>query len=112
MTKGRIPRRASVRRRHKILAGGGLLFLIVITAALAPVLAPHDPLQAEVSQRLRPPAWSERGTIANLLGTDQLGRDVWSRVLYGTRVSLLVGLTATLISGVLGVTLGLACAFR
>ena len=76
------------------------------------MLAPHDPLQAEVSHRLRPPGWDPRGTMDNPLGTDQLGRDVLSRVVYGTRVSLLVGTAATLISGVLGVTLGLVCAFR
>lgn len=102
----------SLRRGRGALLGAGLLGALVLAAVLAPVLAPHDPLEADVTQRLRPPAWAERGTAANLLGTDQLGRDVLSRTIYGARVSLLVGITAVLISGVLGIVLGVVSAFR
>jgi peptide/nickel transport system permease protein len=92
------------------LLGAGLLLLMVLSAFLAPVLSPHDPLEAEVTKRLRPPVWTAKGTSEHLLGTDQLGRDVLSRTIYGSRVSLIVGITAVVISGVLGVLLGLIAA--
>ncbi len=118
---GRIPGRApsrlqelwrSLYRGKGALLGAGVLLAIILAAILAPYVAPHDPLQAEVSQRLRPPVWAARGTPENLLGTDQLGRDVLSRTIHGSRVSLIVGTTAVLISGVLGVFLGLVSAFQ
>lgn len=102
----------SLRRGQGAFLGAGLLLVMVLSALLAPILAPHDPLQAEVTQRLRPPVWAARGTSANLLGTDQLGRDVLSRTIYGSRVSLMVGVTAVLISGTLGVVLGMVSAFQ
>jgi peptide/nickel transport system permease protein len=76
-------------------------------AILAPQLAPHDPLQGDLAARLRPPAWMAGGSPAHLLGTDQQGRDVLSRVVYGARVSLLVGGVSTGIGGAIGVALGL-----
>jgi peptide/nickel transport system permease protein len=100
----------SLRRGVGALLGAGLLLLMVLSAFLAPVLAPHDPLEAEVTKRLRPPVWTAKGTSEHLLGTDQLGRDVLSRTIYGSRVSLIVGITAVVISGVLGVLLGLIAA--
>ena len=102
--------RRSLRRGVGALLGAGLLLLMVLSAFLAPVLAPHDPLEAEVTKRLRPPVWTAKGTSEYLLGTDQLGRDVLSRTIYGSRVSLIVGITAVVISGVLGVLLGLIAA--
>src|SRR5262249_2483224 len=72
----------------------------------------HDPLQAEITKRLRPPVWAQRGTAEYLLGSDQLGRDVLSRTIYGSRVSLMVGIIAVLISGMLGVVLGMVSAFQ
>lgn len=100
----------SLRRGVGALLGAGLLLLMILSAFLAPVLAPHDPLEAEVTKRLRPPVWTAKGTSEHLLGTDQLGRDVLSRTIYGSRVSLIVGITAVVISGVLGVLLGLIAA--
>lgn len=117
----RIPSRApsrleelwsSLRRGKGVLLGAAILVVMIPAAVLAPYVAPHDPLQAEIVQRLRPPAWTERGTLQNLLGTDQLGRDVLSRTIYGSRVSLIVGVTAVLISGTLGVLLGLVSGFQ
>jgi len=117
----RIPSRApsraeelwrSLRRGKGALVGAGLLLLLILAAVFAPLVAPHDPVQAEITQRLRPPIWAERGTPENLLGTDQLGRDVFSRTIYGSRVSLIVGIAAVLISGTLGVFLGLISAFQ
>ncbi|MBI3458396.1 MAG: ABC transporter permease [Candidatus Rokubacteria bacterium] len=102
----------SLRRGKGALVGAGLLLLLILAAIFAPLVAPHEPVQAEITQRLRPPVWAERGTTENLLGTDQLGRDVLSRTIYGSRVSLIVGITAVLISGTLGVSLGLISAFQ
>jgi len=102
----------SLRRGTGALLGAGLLLVMLLGAILAPLVSPHDPVQAEITQRLRPPVWTERGTAENLLGTDQLGRDVLSRTIHGSRISLLVGITAVLISGSLGVFLGLISAFQ
>jgi peptide/nickel transport system permease protein len=78
-----------------------------VCAVLAPHLAPYDPAKSDLSARLRPPAWMARGSAAHLLGTDQLGRDILSRLVYGARVSLLVGVVSSLIGGTVGLALGL-----
>ena len=93
------------------LAATGLLLLIVASAVLAPWVAPKDPLAVDIRHRLAPPAWMAGGTSENLLGTDQVGRDLLSRVVYGGRVSLMVGVTAVLISASLGVLLGLGAGY-
>ncbi len=80
--------------------------LVVALAAFAPWLAPKDPYQQTVIMRLRPPVWMERGVPEHPLGTDQLGRDTLSRLIYGARISLLVGAAAVLGAGLLGVFLG------
>ncbi|MBI2370282.1 MAG: ABC transporter permease [Deltaproteobacteria bacterium] len=87
---------------------GALLTGVMVVAALgAPYLAPHDPLQQEITARLRPPAWMEGGSPTHLLGTDALGRDLLSRIVYGARVSLTAGVLAVVVSGIIGVGLGL-----
>jgi peptide/nickel transport system permease protein len=86
------------------------MLVIVLTAAmavLAPVLSPADPVKNSLVDRLTPPMWNAGGSAKHPLGTDTLGRDVASRMLYGARVSLIVGLAAVAIAGVLGVALGL-----
>ena len=88
-----------------------MMLLIVASAVFAPVVAPHGPLDVNIRHRLAPPAWMEGGTPAHLLGTDQVGRDLLSRVIYGGRVSLLVGVAAVLISASLGVLLGLGAGY-
>ena len=93
--------------RHPTACLGGLLLAAYFAAAvLAPVLAPFDPGRANLPRRLLPPAWEAGGTWSHLLGTDQLGRDLLSRMIFGARVSLLVGLITVLISQLVGVTLG------
>ena len=83
----------------------------IVCAVFAPQLAPHDPLTGDLSARLRPPAWVERGSRVHPLGTDHLGRDILSRVIYGARVSLLVGLVSSLIGGTIGVALGVVSGY-
>jgi len=73
-------------------------------------VAPHDPFAVNIRHRLAPPVWME-GTPAHLLGTDQVGRDLLSRIVYGGRISLLVGMSAVLISTTIGVLLGLAAGY-
>ena len=70
------------------LAAAAVLVLIVARAVLAPWVAPHDPLAVNIRHRLAPPAWMDGGARDHLLGTDQVGRDLLSRMIYGGRVSL------------------------
>jgi peptide/nickel transport system permease protein len=100
-------------RRRGALALGSLAVLAAVAAAalLAPVLAPADPIKNDLLERLTPPMWSAGGTSAHPLGTDTLGRDVLSRLLFGARVSLAVGFAAVLVSGALGVTAGVLGGF-
>lgn len=87
----------------------GLLFILLITlsAIFAPLIVRHDPFQIDATQRLIPPFWLENGSLSYPLGTDHLGRDVLSRLIYGGRVSILVGVLSVVISGLLGLSLGL-----
>ncbi|UWR30672.1 ABC transporter permease [Sulfitobacter sp. W002] len=89
------------------LIGGTLLAGIILIALLAPLLAPHDPIAQDLTRRLLPPFWHDRSVPEHLLGTDHLGRDYLSRLIYGARVSLGVGLGVILVSGAIGITLGL-----
>lgn len=100
-----------VRRNPALLAGGGLLLLIVFVAIFAPWLAPHDPYAQDLAYRNVPPVWYEKGTWLHPLGTDQMGRDYLSRLFYGARISLLIGLSVALISGVIGTALGMAAGY-
>jgi ABC-type dipeptide/oligopeptide/nickel transport system permease subunit len=93
------------------LASAAVLLAIVASAILAPALAPHDPLQVNIRNRLAPPAWMARGDWAHPLGTDQVGRDLFSRIVYGGRVSLVVGISAVLVASAIGVLLGLGAGY-
>jgi peptide/nickel transport system permease protein len=91
---------------------GGLIILgLILTAVFCPVLAPSNPYQQDLVNRLKPPLWMERGLKGHLLGTDYLGRDLLSRIMYGTRVSLVVGVCAVLIQVLIGVSLGLVAGY-
>jgi peptide/nickel transport system permease protein len=87
------------------------LILVVVAALFAPVITRYDPTASEVTQRLRPPAWQGGGSRAHLLGTDQLGRDVFARLVYGARISLIVGVSTVTISAVLGSGLGMIAGY-
>lgn len=93
------------------VAAAVILLLIVLSAILAPLLAPHDPLVVDIRHRLSPPAWMAGGTSDHLLGTDQIGRDLLSRVIYGGRVSLIVGVSAVILSASIGILAGLAAGY-
>ncbi|MGE0311799.1 MAG: ABC transporter permease [Lautropia sp.] len=94
-----------------LLIGATLLLLIVAMALAAPLIAPHDPYAQDLVNRLKPPIWHDAGTWAHPLGTDNLGRDYLSRVIFGARISLLIGVSVVLISGLLGTALGMIAGY-
>jgi peptide/nickel transport system permease protein len=94
-----------------LVVGAGTVALIAIVAVFAPLIAPHDPYAQDLVHRTIPPVWYAKGSWAHVLGTDNLGRDYLSRMLYGARISLLIGLSVMLISGAIGTTLGLAAGY-
>jgi peptide/nickel transport system permease protein len=93
-------------RYLKIWVGGAILMLLFVCGVAAPWLAPRDPEAQTLEDRLRPPRWSEDGSPAYFLGTDNLGRDILSRIIYGSRISLLVGAATVVFAGFVGCTLG------
>jgi peptide/nickel transport system permease protein len=98
-------------RKRAGLVGLVIVLLNVVVALSAPVLAPHDPLDQDVARRLLPPVWLAGGGHEYLLGTDQLGRDILSRIIYGSRISLLIGLLSVVLSLPIGVGLGLLAGY-
>ena len=102
--------RAFMKNKGAVL-GLIVLIIFVLTAFLAPWLAPHDPYELFQGKEQLPPSFVDGGEAAFLLGTDDAGRDTLSRVLYGARYSLFIGLCATTLSLLIGVSLGLAAAF-
>jgi len=93
------------------VGAAGVLLLIIATAVFAPFIAPYDPLTVDIRHRLSPPAWMEHGTAEHLLGTDQVGRDLLARMIYGGRVSLVVGVASVIISATIGVLFGLGAGY-
>jgi len=96
-----------------LMIGSMIIATIIILALLAPFISPHDPYDQVLSRKLIPPVWfdSVKATWSHPLGTDQLGRDYLSRLLWGARISLLIGFAAMLISGVIGTTLGVMAGY-
>ena len=88
------------RRNKQAMVGMCMLLLMIFSAIFASVISPYDPLQQDIINRLQPPS------AAHFFGTDELGRDIFSRILYGSRISLTVGLIAVSISSVVGCALG------
>ena len=98
--------------RNPAAIAGALILLIVIGAAVAaPYVAPHDPARQSLIRRFTPPLWVQGGNAGYPLGTDQVGRDILSRIIYGARISLVVGISAVVVSLMVGVTLGLLSGF-
>jgi ABC-type dipeptide/oligopeptide/nickel transport system permease subunit len=99
-----------LRRRSSWLSF--LVLAVVVACALAPgFLAPHDPFAQDLARRLRPPAPFPRGVPGFYLGTDQLGRDLLSRIILGARITLLISVSAVMVSGIVGIAAGLASGF-
>jgi peptide/nickel transport system permease protein len=88
-----------------------ILVVVALVAIFANVLAPHNPEIGSLAARFRPPFWQTGGNTQYLLGTDQLGRDVLSRLIFGARVSMVVGFTAVIFAGVIGTTLGIVSGY-
>lgn len=94
------------------MIGAGIVLVLAVLAVFAPLIAPHDPLAQSLADANTPPFWSDGGSATYVLGTDSLGRDILSRLIFGTRVSLTVAVGGVLIAMVLGVTLGLVAGYR
>jgi peptide/nickel transport system permease protein len=103
--------RVAAFRHRATLLGAGIVAAAFLVALLAPYLTPHDPFTQDLNLRLIPPVWSDGGRPAHLLGTDQLGRDYLSRLIYGTRISLMIGVLTVITSGIIGITLGILGGF-
>jgi peptide/nickel transport system permease protein len=89
-----------------------VLAALVFAALFAPYLALHDPVEGDIIRKSIPPVWMERGTPEHPLGTDRFGRDVLSRIIYGTRISLVVSLIAIGVAGTVGTAVGLISGYR
>jgi peptide/nickel transport system permease protein len=105
------PRFSLVRSRDFPLIPVLIIGIIALVAVFADVLAPYDPEIGSLAARFRPPFWQAGGSAAHLLGTDHLGRDVLSRLIFGARVSMVVGFTAVIFAGVVGTTLGILAGY-
>ena len=100
-----------VRGHQGMIIGSLIVMSVILVALLAPLLAPHDPYQQDLLKRLIPPVWDSRGSWDHILGTDHLGRDYLSRLIYGARISLLIGIGAALISGIIGTIMGVMAGY-
>lgn len=98
-------------RNKAVVVGGGLLLAIMVLALFAPWLSPHDPYVQDLTHRTVPPVWYESGSWLHPLGTDPLGRDYLSRLIFGARISLLIGISVALISGLIGTTMGMLAGY-
>jgi peptide/nickel transport system permease protein len=105
------PRRSNAFRRFAALLGAAIVGTVLLIAIFAPYLTPYDPFAQDLGLRLVPPAWMEGGQPAHLLGTDQIGRDYLSRLIYGARISMLIGVLTVIVSGTIGITLGIIGGF-
>ena len=109
-TPGQIMRQRMTTHKGFII-GGFMVLLVFMVALFAPFISNHDPLHQDLSNRMVSPVWSEKGTWEHPLGTDNMGRDYLSRLVYGARVSILIGFACTAIAAVIGISLGLIAGY-
>jgi len=102
----------SLKSNRGAMVALAIILLTILCAILAPVLAPHDYTIQNVDIALQPPAWAEGGSATYLLGTDGIGRDILSRIIYGARYSLMIGLIVVTLSLSIGILLGLVAGFN
>ena len=108
------PRSGAVGRllaSRRVVLGGGVLALFALAAVFAPLFAPHDPVEQDLMLQYVPPFWDGRAEPGHPLGTDNLGRDILSRLIYGARIALFVAVTAAAAAGLLGTVLGLLAGY-
>ncbi len=98
-------------RNRAALVGLAILLGVAASAAFAPAIAPRDPVAQEIALRLKPPGWTAAAGPIYLLGTDHLGRDILSRLIFGARISLIIGLSAVTVAGTLGTLIGLVAGY-
>ena len=98
-------------RRRTAVFGLGVVVVVLLAALFAPWIVPFDPLEQDINQRLKEPGWQTAAGRIHVLGTDHLGRDILARVIFGSRIALVVGLSAVLISGMLGMAIGLVAGY-
>jgi peptide/nickel transport system permease protein len=91
--------------------GFTVLFLFLFAAVFSGTIAPYDPAEQDITKALKPPVVMEGGSIDHVLGTDELGRDLWSRIVWGARIALIVGFVAVVLSGFIGTCLGLIAGY-
>lgn len=109
---GKLPRIVRSLLKSKTGTIGFIIIIaVVFMAVFAGAIAPHDPAKTNAVKRLLPPMWMEKGAAEYPLGTDNLGRDVLSRIIYGSQVSLLVGVCAVAVAGTIGVIMGLVSGY-
>ena len=105
-------KRALFGKRFKMTVGGTILAIAVLGAIFAPLLTPWDPDQQDLMVRLKPGFWSDKGVPGHFLGTDNYGRDLLSRLIYGSRLSIMVGVSAMLLSALIGSTAGVIAGLK
>jgi peptide/nickel transport system permease protein len=105
------PALSETRRRRPPIIPVAIILVFVLVAVLAPWLSPSDPYEQSLRLRHRPPVWEERGSWAHPLGTDRLGRDLLSRIVYGARVSLAAGVVTVLLASAVGAAVGLVAGY-
>lgn len=91
--------------------GGAITLVFLLSGLVVPLIAPVKFSEVHLEQRLRPPAWEAKGTPEHILGTDGLGRDILTRIIYGARVSFLVGVSAVVVAGLIGLPLGILAGY-
>jgi peptide/nickel transport system permease protein len=96
-----------MRHRLPLIMGGIIVAVVAVIALIAPLLVPHDPFAQNLAARFIPPAWMQGGSSDHVLGTDQIGRDYLSRLILGARISMMIGVSTVVVSGIIGTTLGL-----
>jgi peptide/nickel transport system permease protein len=104
-------KRPERQRGKRMVFGACVVALLAVVALAAPLIAPHDPLEQDILNNLAPPFWSADAVPGFFLGTDDLGRDVLSRLIYGARVALTVALVAATLAAILGTALGLVAGY-